>query len=72
MTVTKLIGELYINYFHNLYQMTIVNARFFNVFGTGEVPGKYRNVIPNFIYWAMKRKPLPITGNGSERGTGHS
>ena len=64
--VTKLIGELYTNYFHNLYQMPIVNARFFNVFGPGEVPGKYRNVIPNFMYWAMKRKALPITGNGSE------
>jgi nucleoside-diphosphate-sugar epimerase len=43
-----------------------VNARFFNVFGPGEVPGKYRNVIPNFIYWAMQGRPLPITGDGSE------
>lgn len=64
--VTKLLGELYTNYFHNLYDMPIVNARFFNVFGPGEVPGKYRNVIPNFIYWAMNSKPLPITGDGTE------
>jgi len=64
--VTKLIGELYTNYFHNLYGMPIVNARFFNVFGHGEVPGRYRNVIPNFFYWAMKDKPLPITGYGTE------
>jgi nucleoside-diphosphate-sugar epimerase len=64
--VTKLLGELYTNYFHNLYGLPIVNARFFNVFGPGEVPGKYRNVIPNFIYWAMRGKALPITGNGSE------
>ena len=41
-------------------------ARFFNSFGPGEVPGQYRNVIPNFIYWAMKGKPLPITGDGTE------
>jgi nucleoside-diphosphate-sugar epimerase len=27
------------------------------------VPGQYRNVIPNFIYWAMLGKPLPLTGN---------
>lgn len=64
--VTKLLGELYTNYFYDLYQLPIVNARFFNVFGPGEVPGKYRNVIPNFMYWAMNGQALPITGDGSE------
>ncbi len=64
--VTKLLGELYTFYFNNLYKLPIVNARFFNVFGPGEVPGKYRNVIPNFFYWAMNGKKLPITGDGSE------
>jgi len=64
--ITKLLGELYTNYFHNLYKMPVVNARFFNVFGPGEVPGKYRNVIPNFMYWAMHNQSLPITGDGSE------
>lgn len=64
--VTKLLGELYTNYFHNLYELPIVNARFFNVFGPGEVPGKYRNVIPNFFYWSMTGKSLPITGDGTD------
>lgn len=64
--VTKLLGELYTNYFYNLYELPIVNARFFNVFGPGEVPGKYRNVIPNFIYWSITGQSLPITGDGSE------
>jgi nucleoside-diphosphate-sugar epimerase len=64
--VTKLLGELYTNYFHNLYDLPVVNARFFNVFGPGEVPGKYRNVIPNFFYWAMNGQSLPITGDGTE------
>ena len=64
--VTKLLGELYTNYFHNLYELPVVNARFFNVFGPGEVPGRYRNVIPNFFYWAMNGQPLPITGDGTE------
>ena len=64
--VTKLLGELYTNYFHNLYGLPIVNARFFNVYGPGEVPGKYRNVIPNFFYWAMNGQALPITGDGTE------
>jgi nucleoside-diphosphate-sugar epimerase len=64
--VTKLLGELYTNYFHNLYGLPIVNARFFNVFGPGEVPGRYRNVIPNFLFWAMNKQALPITGDGTE------
>lgn len=64
--VTKLLGELYTNYFYNLYNLPIVNARFFNVFGPGEVPGKYRNVIPNFMYWSLMGKSLSITGDGSE------
>ncbi|MBU4223588.1 MAG: NAD-dependent epimerase/dehydratase family protein, partial [Euryarchaeota archaeon] len=64
--VTKLLGELYTNYFHNLYDLPIVNARFFNVFGPGEVPGKYRNVIPNFMHWSMNGRALPITGDGTE------
>ena len=64
--VTKMLGELYTNYFYNLHSLPIVNARFFNSYGPGEVPGKYRNVIPNFMYWAMKKRPLPITGTGEE------
>lgn len=64
--VTKLLGELYTNYFYNLYGLPIVNARFFNVYGPGEVPGKYRNVIPNFFYWAMRGEALPVTGDGTE------
>jgi UDP-glucose 4-epimerase len=64
--VTKMLGELYTNYFYNLYGLPIVNARFFNAYGPGEVPGRYRNVIPNFFYWAMNKKPLPITGTGEE------
>lgn len=64
--VTKMLGELYTNYFYNLYGLPIVNARFFNSYGPGEVPGKYRNVIPNFFYWAMNKQPLPITGDGTE------
>ena len=64
--VTKMLGELYTNYFYNLYELPIVNARFFNSYGPGEVPGKYRNVIPNFLFWAMSKKPLPITGTGEE------
>ncbi len=64
--VTKMLGELYTNYYYNLYHLPIVNARFFNSYGPGEVPGKYRNVIPNFFYWSINKQALPITGTGEE------
>jgi nucleoside-diphosphate-sugar epimerase len=61
--ITKMLGELYCNFFLNHYELPVVKTRFFNSYGPGEVPGQYRNVIPNFIYWALKGQPLPITGN---------
>jgi nucleoside-diphosphate-sugar epimerase len=64
--ITKLLGELYCNFFYDYYQLPIVICRYFNVYGPGEVPGRYRNVIPNFIWWALQQKPLPITGTGEE------
>jgi len=64
--ITKLLGELYCNFFHDYYRLPIAIGRFFNVYGPGEVPGKYRNVIPNFIYKAMHNQPLTITGTGEE------
>jgi len=64
--ITKMLGELYCNFFLNHYGLKVVKPRFFNSYGPGEVPGQYRNVIPNFIYWAMKGLPLPITGTGEE------
>lgn len=64
--ITKLLGELYCNFFHNYYGLPVATARYFNVYGPGEIPGAYRNVIPNFIWWALKGKPLRITGSGDE------
>ena len=64
--INKLVGELYCNYFHDYYKLPVAIARYFNVYGPGEVPGRYRNVIPNFFWWAMHGQPLPITGTGEE------
>lgn len=64
--INKMTGEMYNNFYHHHFNLPIVNCRFFNSYGPGEVPGQYRNVIPNFIYWAMQGKSLPITGDGSE------
>ena len=64
--ITKMLGELYCNFFYHHHSLNVVKCRFFNSYGPGELPGQYRNVIPNFIYWAMKGLPLPITGSGEE------
>ena len=64
--INKMTGEMYCNFYNHHYGLKTVNCRFFNSFGPGEAPGQYRNVIPNFIYWAMQKGALPITGDGSE------
>lgn len=62
--ITKALGEFYCNYF--LPRVSTVRCRFFNSYGPGEVPGPYRNVIPNFIWSALHGEPLTITGTGDE------
>lgn len=64
--ITKLLGEMYGTYFHDQFGLPVAVARLFNVYGPGEVPGRYRNVIPNFLYMARQGQPLPITGSGEE------
>lgn len=64
--ITKLLGELYCNFFFNYYNLPVAIARYFNVYGPGEIPGLYRNVIPNFIWRALHKEALPITGTGEE------
>lgn len=62
--ITKALGEFYCNYFEP--NLPSVRCRFFNSYGPGEVPGPYRNVIPNFIWNALNHQPLTITGTGQE------
>lgn len=64
--ITKMLGELYCNFYYNYYNLPVAIARYFNVFGPGEIPGAYRNVIPNFMYLALTGKPLTVMGTGEE------
>ena len=64
--VSKRLGEQYTNFFHAHHGLPTVVLRLFNSYGPGEVPGRYRNVIPNFLFRALTRKPLVITGTGEE------
>jgi UDP-glucose 4-epimerase len=64
--VTKLLGEQYVRFFHEHHNLPTVILRFFNSYGPGEYPGKYRNVIPNFMCRALTGQPLVVTGTGDE------
>lgn len=64
--INKYVGELYSKYYSEIQKMPIACARIFNSYGPGEMPGKYRNVIPNFIYKALSNEDIVITGTGRE------
>lgn len=64
--MTKLIGEQYLSFYNYQEKLPLTVFRYFNSYGPGERPGKYRNVIPNFIDRALKNQPLIITGTGDE------
>jgi nucleoside-diphosphate-sugar epimerase len=63
---SKLLGELYCNCYHQRYRVPTVNVRIFNCFGPGEIPGVHRNVIPRFIYRALREESISIYGTGNE------
>lgn len=61
--INKLHGEFLTRFYHDYHGLNTTVLRYFNSFGPGEMPGKYRNVIPNFFALAIAGKPLPITGD---------
>lgn len=64
--INKYVGELYCKYYADIQKVPIVCARIFNSYGPGEMPGAYRNVIPNFIKKALNDEDIVITGTGEE------
>ncbi len=64
--ITKLLGERYVDFFRDYHGLKTVVLRYFNAYGPGEYPGRYRNVIPNFFQRAALGQPLIITGTGEE------
>jgi UDP-glucose 4-epimerase len=73
-SISKIIGEFYSVYYHDQYGLPAVRARFQNVYGPFEILGAgrwrgtpatvWRNVIPTFIYKALKGRPLPLENEG--------
>jgi len=64
--LTKYLGEKYFELYGHLDELNYSIVRIFNSYGPFEFPGKYRNVIPNFLNLALNGKPLPILGTGNE------
>ncbi|MFN2577929.1 MAG: NAD-dependent epimerase/dehydratase family protein [Pyrinomonadaceae bacterium] len=72
--ISKIIGELYSNYYFQQHKLPVVKARFQNVYGPGEILGAgrwrgtpatvWRNVTPTFIYRGLKRMPLSVENRG--------
>ena len=72
--ISKLIGELYGNYYFARHDVPFVKARFQNVYGPREILGAgvwrgtpatvWRNVTPTFIYKALKNEALPVENGG--------
>lgn len=74
-SISKLVGELYGNYFHIRHGLPIVKARFSNVYGPREILGAgrwrgtahtvWRNVTPTFIWKALDGQSLPLDNGGN-------
>jgi UDP-glucose 4-epimerase len=72
--ISKIVGEMYGNYFHERAGLPVVHARFQNVYGPGEILGAgrwrgtaatvWRNVTPTFVYRAMTGMPLILENRG--------
>ena len=72
--VSKIVGELYGNYYLLRHGLPVVKARFQNVYGPGEVLGAgrwrgtvhtiWRNVTPTFVYKALTGDALQIDNGG--------
>ena len=64
--ITKWLGERYIRYWADQHGLNAASVRLFNVYGPGERPGRYRNVVPNFFALALRGESLVVTGTGEE------
>jgi len=73
-SISKIIGELYGNYYWTRHNLPFVKARFQNVYGPGEILGAgrwrgtvhtvWRNVTPTFIWKSLNHEALPLDNGG--------
>jgi len=65
-SISKHTAEKYVMWFYDYYGLKTSSIRIFNSYGPYELPGQYRNVIPNFINLALNKKPLSVMGDGTD------
>ncbi len=73
-SISKIIGELYGNYYFQRHSLPFVKARFSNVYGPREILGAgqwrgtvhtvWRNVTPTFIWRSLNGEALPLDNGG--------
>ena len=65
--VQKYVGELYVKTFADIYGLSTVSLRYFNVYGPGLDPDSpYALVFGRFITQTKSGKPLTIIGDGEQ------
>ena len=65
--LTKLAGEYYCNIFRQIYGLSTVSLRYFNVYGPRQDPhSQYATVIPAFIGRISQNLPPVIYGDGEQ------
>lgn len=74
-SISKIIGELYGNYYFQRFKLPFVKARFSNVYGPREILGAgqwrgtvhtvWRNVTPTFIWRSLNGEALPLDNGGN-------
>jgi UDP-glucose 4-epimerase len=65
--VSKLAGEEYLRVFSEVYGMSTVSLRYFNVFGPRQDPNaEYAAVIPKFITAVLSHRSPVIFGDGGQ------
>jgi nucleoside-diphosphate-sugar epimerase len=65
--VSKLAGEGYCRSFHEVYGLSAVAVRFFNVFGARQDPlSQYSAVIPRFILAGLRGQTPVVFGDGEQ------
>lgn len=65
--VTKYGAELLCSGYGSIYGISVISPRFFNVYGVGDVPGKWRAAIPNFFKAALLGEKILVTGKKASR-----
>ena len=65
--VSKVAGEQYAAVWTRLFGVETVGLRYFNVFGPRQDPkSEYAAVVPRFILWGLRGKPLEVHGDGTQ------